>query len=201
MYFTEGVQINKARYLMKKFAVRLLTFIGMSAIIISMNVNKAYAKESEFYSVAYDVTSSNHTTKKSFESYTVFGRNTNQQKLQEIAVTDEHGFRMINGNYLVAVGSKFGMKIGQYFDLVLEDGTIIHCIMGDEKDDDDTDKHNVYTSNGCMSEFIVDTSRLDSTVAKMGDCSYLNDNWNSRVVEVIVYSWNVLDGQYIGYWD
>lgn len=186
---------------MKKFVSKLLIFVGMCVIIISTNINKAYAKETELYDVTYDVSSSNHTTKKSFESYTVFGRNTNQQKLQEIAVTDEYGFRMINGNYLVAVGSKFGMRIGQYFDLVLEDGTVIHCIMGDEKDDDDTDKHNIYTSNGCMSEFIVDTSRLDTMIAKMGDCSYLNDDWNSRVVKVIVYSWNILDGQYIGYWD
>lgn len=180
---------------------KTLITAGVCAIIFLSNINKAYAKEAEFYSITYDVTSSNHSTKKSFEPYTVFGRNTNQYKLQEMAVTDEHGFRMINGNYIVAVGSKFGMRIGQYFDLVLEDGTVIHCIMGDQKDDGDTDSNNVYTPNGCMSEFIVDMDELDSIVAKMGDCSYLNDNWSSRVVEVVVYSWNILDGQFVGYWD
>lgn len=187
----------------KKFLKKVLIFTVLGATIFLTDIDKAYAKETELTSVTYDVTDSNHSTRKSFESYTVFGRNTNQQKLQDlsITVTDENGFRMINGNYLVAVGSNFNMSIGQYFDIILENGTTIHCIMGDEKDDNDTDNNNIYTSNGCMSEFIVDVFKLNDTVAKMGDCSYLDENWNSRVVKVIVYSWNILDGQFIGYWD
>jgi hypothetical protein len=73
--------------------------------------------------------------------------------------------------------------------------------MGDQKADVDTDINNLYTDNGCMSEFIVDMSKLDSTVKTMGDCSYICEEWNSRVVAMTVYSWNILDGEYIGYWD
>lgn len=182
---------------MKK-SKKAIAILGLSAIMLLTTKKVAYA---ETYQITYNVAEYNHSSLKSYESYTVFDENYDQYELQEMAVTDENGFRMINGNYLVAIGSKFGVKIGQYFDLTLENGTVIHCIMGDQKADIDTDVNNLYTDNGCMSEFIVDISKLDSTVKTMGDCSYICEEWNSRVVSITVYSWNILNGKYIGYWD
>ena len=45
---------------------KTLITAGVCAIIFLSNIDKAYAKEAEFYSISYDVTSSNHSTKKSF---------------------------------------------------------------------------------------------------------------------------------------
>ena len=177
---------------------KAIAILGLSAIMLLTTKRVAYA---ETYQATYNVAEYNHSSLKSYESYTVFDENYDQYELQEMAVTDENGFRVINGNYLVAIGSKFGVEIGQYFDLILENGTVIHCIMGDQKADVDTDVNNLYTNNGCMSEFIVDMSKLNSTVKTTGDCSYVCDECNSRVVAITVYSWNILDGEYIGYWD
>lgn len=130
---------------------------------------------------------------KSFMPYanngeSIFSSNSNQRKLQELCVTGDYGIRMYEDRYCVAIGSAFGTYIGQYFDLVLENGTVIPCIMADQKADIHTNSDNIVTSaNGCMSEFIIDYDSLVSMAAKMGDISYCDELWMSRVVSVKVY--------------
>lgn len=104
------------------------------------------------------------------------------------SVTNESGFQMINDRYLVAMGTRFGLTIGQYFDIVLENGTIIPCILGDEKDDNDTDITNTFTTHSrCATEFIVSTDKLPKNVLLAGDVSIFCDEWDSPVVEIIKY--------------
>lgn len=130
---------------------------------------------------------------KSFMPYAVNGKsifssNSNQRKLQELCVTGDYGIRMYNDRYCVAIGSAFGTYIGQYFDLILENGTVIPCVMADQKADCHTNSDNIVTSaNGCISEFIVDYDSLVSMAMKMGDVSYCNELWRSRVISVKVY--------------
>lgn len=37
----------------------------------------------------------------------------------------------LDDRYLIAVGSKFNTLPGQYIDLILENGVVIKCMMGD----------------------------------------------------------------------
>lgn len=125
---------------------------------------------------------------KSYMPYNVFSSKSNQYKLQQKCNTGNYGIRQYNGRYCVALGSHFNAEIGQYFDLILENGTIIPCVMADQKANCHTDSSNIVTvANGCMTEFVVDSSALDSNAKCMGDISYCNNEWKSRVVTVRVY--------------
>ena len=126
---------------------------------------------------------------KSFMSFKTFGKKTAQYELQQLATTDANGLRKINDYYIIAVGSYFEAQVGQRIDLVLENGEVIKCLVGDEKADKDTDSANIFSrNNGCMSEFIVDTCLLEKTVKKHGDVSFLPDEeWNSPVTKIILY--------------
>ena len=135
-----------------------------------------------------------HEDFKSFMGYEfITNISSDQFSLQKnYAYTGDYGIRMINNRYCVAIGSYFNTEIGQYFDLVLENGIIIPCIMGDLKADKDTDSSNIFTSNGCCSEFIVDSTTLHSTAKLTGNISDLNKNWNSPVIKIKVYN-NILN--------
>jgi len=130
---------------------------------------------------------------KTYEPYKCFAEWSNQYKLQQIAETNEYGLRMIDNRYLVAVGTYFDMKIGQMFNITLENGTVIPCIMGDEKADEHTDENGLFTvHSNCMAEFIVSTKDLPELARKMGNVSYAVDGWNSKIVSVTVFDENVL---------
>ena len=117
-----------------------------------------------------------------------------QYKLLTIHGYTDNGFRKVNGRYCIAVGSYFNTSIGQYIDLILENGVVIQCIMGDLKADVHTDKTNMFTSlNTCCSEFIVDVNSLDAYVAKTGNISNASPSWNSPVKYIIVYDKNFFD--------
>lgn len=131
---------------------------------------------------------------KSFMSYKTFGKNTNQHKLQQLAVTDENGFRRVKDYYVIAVGSFFEARIGQRIDLILENGEVIKCLVGDEKAEKDTDITNIFSRNNCMSEFVVDLKQLEATVKNRGDVSFFPDEeWASPVVKVILYDEDLED--------
>ena len=127
---------------------------------------------------------------KSYMSYkAITAKSSLQYQLQyEQAYTGEYGIRQVNGRFCVAIGSYFTSDIGTLFDLILENGTVIPCILADQKADCDTDAKNIITMhNGCMSEFVVDMLALDKTAKKHGDISYCNDKWNSPVKTIRVY--------------
>lgn len=130
---------------------------------------------------------------KSYMPYTLFSKKSNQYALQTICTTDSDGFRRVDDNYVIALGTYFDVVIGQRVDLILENGEVIPCVLGDIKADQDTDQNNLFTkANSCMSEFIVDTTALDKTVKKCGDASYLLTEWDSPIKEVRIYDDNVL---------
>ena len=130
---------------------------------------------------------------KSFMGYkAITSRSSKQYILQSnYAYTGKYGIRQVNGRYCVALGSYFKVKIGQYFDLVLKNGTVIKCIAGDAKADKDTDSQHIFTGNGCCSEFIVDMSALISSVKRSGNVSSANKKWIGSVKSVRIYKKNV----------
>ena len=142
-------------------------------------------EQPETYEVikGYPITDGNTT--KTVLPYKAFGKNTNQAKLQSLCQTNEVGLRVYDGRFTIAVGTYFNTAIGQYFDLVLENGTVIPCIMGDLKADIHTDSRGLFTeASGCMTEFIVDRTYLPNK----NSATYCYEEWNSKVVNVIVYN-------------
>ena len=156
-------------------------------------VSKSFIKNKKIKSKTYKVPKNNGY--KCGEYYTAITcPSSPQYRLQrEYAYTGSYGIRMVNGRYCVAIGSYFNCHIGQYFTLVLKNGTKIECIKGDEKADCDTDYRNIFSGNGCMSEFLI-TRDLVKKARLMGDVSYCTDKWRSPVVKLIVYKKNVLKG-------
>lgn len=133
---------------------------------------------------------------KSFMDHnTITNVNSKQYEIQNTyAITGEYGIRMVDNRYCIALGSYFNCDIGQYVDLILNNGTVIPCVLSEFKDDAHTDYYNIITlQNGCMSEFIVDINSLNSDVKNHGDISYCNDDWNSPVVSVRVYDKNLFE--------
>ena len=125
---------------------------------------------------------------KTYESYKLFNKASNQYKLQLRCYTDENGLRytMYNNKkfYCVAVGTGTGLTVGDYGYLLLEDGTYVNIVVGDIKQNIHTNYNNTVTlHSNCASEFIVDTTKLNKTVKRMGDVSYVN-NWNGNVVMI-----------------
>ena len=130
----------------------------------------------------------NHNGFKAFMSYKkITNKSSKQYQLQQTCYTDEQGFRRFANRYCVAIGTAFNAQVGQYFDAYLDNGTVIECIIGDIKDDKDTDSTNMFTPQGCCLEFIVDTKTLDKTVLKHGTCSSLCEEWDSPCVKYFVY--------------
>lgn len=119
-----------------------------------------------------------------------------QYKIQQIAYTGNYGIRMVGNRYCVALASHYTTEIGQYFDLILKNGTVIPCVLADAKANCHTDSANIFTvvgANKCASEFIVDTNALHRAAKSSGDISSVNESWNSPVAKVRLYEKNIFD--------
>ncbi len=111
--------------------------------------------------------------------------------INAMASPDGDGFMKLDDRFLIAVGSGFGTVPGQYIDLVLGNGVVIKCIMGDEKADVDTDSTNIFTYRSCCcSEFIIDQNSIRSDIYERGNASLKSYTWGSPVVKVIVYDYH-----------
>jgi hypothetical protein len=124
----------------------------------------------------------------------ITSRTSPHYKLQNsYAYTAEDGIRMVEGRYCIALGSYFTKTIGQYVDVVLENGTVIHCILGDQKSDAHTDAAHIAHPDGSIVEFIIDKKLIDPLPRRMGSMSYAYEEWRSPVVQIIVYDINYFD--------
>lgn len=110
-----------------------------------------------------------------------------QYKLQRRAYTGNYGIRQVKGRYCIAVGSYYTTKIGTKIDLVLNNGTVVPCILADCKANKHTDRYNQKTSDGSLVEFVVNTSSLTRMARRMGDISYSNSKWRSKIKKIIIY--------------
>lgn len=149
-------------------------------------INKDYLQDHEAEFEMFEVPYASHKTWMPYTAIT--NRKSPQYKLQQTAYTGKYGMRMVGDRYCVALGSYFGCEIGDEFDLVLANGTVIPCIMSDEKADIHTDSRNIITKEtDCLSEFVVDKSALDINAKRAGDMSSVCQEWDSPVTQIRVY--------------
>ena len=102
-------------------------------------------------------------------------RSSKQWKLQQNANTDKnYGFRMVDGNLLVAMGPQYG-PVGSEYIIQFEDGKVINAMIGDIK-------HQGCTSDdGSMIEFIVDSKVLPHFLKDSGN---YNDLFQGRITMI-----------------
>lgn len=106
-----------------------------------------------------------------------------QWNLQQLATTNEKGFRVFNGRYLVAVGSYYANEVGKELKITLDNGFVFYVMVGDIKMDIHTDANNQYVPiNGNIIEFIVDIDKLDPITKKLGDVSNLG--FEGKIVKI-----------------
>lgn len=160
-------------------------------LVIKVNDNYSYVSKKYISDILPNYKSKRVVgdTRKSYMDFKMItSKSSPQYKLQhKYAYTDDTGIRMVDGRYCVALGSYYTHKIGQYVDLVLENGTIIPCIIGDQKDDRDTNASHTIAHDGSATEFIVETKALSGKTRRMGDIGYAQSDWLSNVVEVRIY--------------
>lgn len=151
-------------------------------------VSLKYIKNKPFAYEEYDTIRESQKSYMDYRKITLTSSKQYELETNGYAYTGKHGIRMINGRYLCAIGTYYSDDVGRYVDLVLENGTIIPCILGDIKADEDTDSTNRYTVHDhSVVEFIVDTYSLSSTVRHMGNLNYANEDWNSSIITIRVY--------------
>lgn len=111
-----------------------------------------------------------------------------QYKFLQKCYIAKNGILKYKYRYCVALGSYYCKKIGTKFDLILNNGTVIKCILAEQKDDKDTDSTNRYhTGDGSIAEFIVSTRNLNRKTRLHGDCSYSGKGWNSEIKYIKIY--------------
>lgn len=155
-------------------------------------VSKKYLRKRGVKSYTKDTV---HEHQKSWMDYRTITDTTSPQYMieQTDAYTGRYGIRMVDGRYLCAVGSYYSHDVGRYVDIILENGEIIPCILGDQKDDGDTDESNMYTEHdGSVFEFVVDMDEVPSKVKISGDYNSIS-KWNSSVKEIRIYYYNPYD--------
>lgn len=141
--------------------------------------------------VTYDIPS-NSGFKCYMDYRTITDTESKQYKLQKECTTDEYGIRIYNDRYCIAVGTFCNAQIGQNIDLVLNNGAIIKCVVADIKANKDTDNSNIFSQNGCCSEFIVDTDKINTKISYTGNISNMFDAWKYPVNTIIVYKGDCL---------
>ena len=133
------------------------------------------------------------TPKNSFKSYMSYkalsNRNSKQYKLQTKATTGKYGIRTIDGRYCVALGSYYTHDIGTKVDLIMTNGNVIKCIVGDAKADIHTDAKHQKSRNGCISEFIVDMNKLNKKAKLSGDMSSCNKTFGKSIKKIRIWNY------------
>lgn len=120
----------------------------------------------------------------------ITARSSTQYKLIEAAGMnfDEEGFGKIGDRYVIACTTTYG-NVGDYVDIVQEDGTVLKCIIGDIKNQNDAGCNKWGHNNGqCVVEFVVDKNTWYSggkgSHANPGTAN-CHPEWNQNITQVI----------------
>ena len=107
---------------------------------------------------------------KSFMDYRMItDKTSNQYELQKQAITSKDGFRMLDGRFMVAMGTYYAEEVGKMFVITLDSGRTFEVVVGDIKQDRHTDeKHQYGLVCNDIIEFIVDTDQISKFSMKMG---------------------------------
>lgn len=125
-------------------------------------------------------------SKNAFKSYMdyrkVTNKKSNQYKQRLEAYTNELGLRMYEGRYCIAVGTYYAKEIGTKLDVFMENGSILQCVVGEFKDDGDTDVNNQqHKDDDSVIEFIIDEKIISKKVIKNGTVSALGGDFEGEI--------------------
>ena len=171
----------------------IIPLAGFSKEVMNMKEYEPSVEENEQVIVQQSIgiekdVPSNNSFKSYMDADTITSRNTDQYKLKAKYIIDEQtGIWTVDERYCIAVGSYYTQSIGTYIDVVMENGSTLHCILGECKRNRDTDHTNRQNHNGSVVEFIVNTSSMPSMVRKMGNCSYACEEMKGEIKSIIVY--------------
>ena len=141
-------------------------------------------------------------TFKPYTGYWAYNLKTSQQyKLQKIAETAWNGIRIVRDpfgqyRYCVALGTYWcggqPKDIGRCFDVYMDNGYVLHCVLADVKRTEDTKgrKNRYGEINNDLLEFIVDEKVLSAEVKNCGNVSKAG-------VEFIGGAWQIV---VLDYW-
>ena len=96
-----------------------------------------------------------------------------------------YGIRMYEGRYFIACGSRVATKIGTKIDVMLTNGNVIPCILGDQKADKDT-QDRIRGGDNSITEFIVDYSVFLGVKDPSGTVNFV-PGWGGKIDRLIVY--------------
>lgn len=142
---------------------------------ISQLEEKIATQEQKKSVTSTNTTSVSNRDFKSYMSYkAITDRSSKQWQLQQQAYTDDNGIRCVNGRPMIAVGTGWGLVVGDVALVTCDNGNSFEVIIGDIKADAHTLADNkTGAANGCRCEFIVDSSALNNTVKVIGNVAVL----------------------------
>lgn len=136
-----------------------------------------------------------------FKPYTGFWaynlKGSAQWRLQQVARSDERtGIRVVTDKhgeerYIVALGTYWAgghpEHIGRCVDMVMVNGAVLKCVLGDVKKEEDAIRSRYGRVNNDTLEFIVDEKFLSEAVKICGNVSKAGDEFEGDVEKMIVY--------------
>lgn len=152
---------------------------------------KNYIIEEELFYVDLDV-----PLNKPFKSYMdakfITSEGSAQYQLKYSYTLDNTGIYMVDGRYACALGSFYTTDIGTKFDIIMNSGEIIPCILADCKADEHTDSLGQYTlGNGSIVEFVVNEPTLIPNISNQwgntGDVSTLGGMFEGEISYIRIY--------------
>lgn len=152
---------------------------------VSQLEEKIAMQEQKKNTTSTKTTSVSNRDFKSYMSYkAITDRSSKQWQLQQQAYTDDNGIRCIDERPMVAVGTGWGIVVGDVALVTCDNGNSFEVIIGDIKADAHTLSDNkTGAANGCRCEFIVDSSVLNNTVKAMGNVAVL-EAYNGYVTNI-----------------
>lgn len=122
---------------------------------------------------------------KSWMPYTALSKSSrNYKMLINMGHVDENGLWMINEYYCVAMGSYYSKELGDLFEATLSNGNTVKLITADHKANIHTDSTHRVSGNGCMTEFIIDRSKLNSKIRTSGSVGSLSQ-FNGTYTKIV----------------
>ena len=116
----------------------------------------------------------------------ITNKSSDQYKLREDAGMnfDSEGFAKIGDRYVVATTTTYG-NVGDYIDVYQEDGSVIKCVIGDIKNQNDAGCNKWGHNNGkCVVEFVVDKDSWYNGHENPGTSS-CHPEWNQNITKVV----------------
>ena len=120
----------------------------------------------------------------------------NQYKLREDSGEhyDSDGFGKIGDRYVIACTTTYG-EIGDYVDFVLENGEVIHGVMGDAKNQNDAGCNKYGHQDGnCIVEFVVDKAKWYDNAHPGDPAIGYHEEWRGQAITKAVNCGNYWNG-------